>query len=69
MAVLGLAGYSCTTTKSDDRSDRFSDRADEALRDPFGYSPSFDKAGVSGGGLRELDKDAMRKDVDSVFNP
>jgi hypothetical protein len=46
------------------------ERQEAALRDPYGYKPDMsDHSDVSGGGLLDLDKDAMRKDVDRVFNP
>ena len=45
-----------------------SDRQDAALRDPFGYSPGIDND-ISGGGVSEFDRKAMRKDIDHVLNP
>ena len=45
------------------------DRQDQAMRDPFGYSPNIGKPDISGGDIGTLDKDAMRKDLDNVFNP
>lgn len=45
------------------------ERQDRALRDPFGYKPDWSGTGVSGGGTAELDKEALRKDLDHVFNP
>jgi hypothetical protein len=43
-------------------------RQDEALRDPFNYSPS-DRTDISGGGVMDLKSDSLRKDVNSVFSP
>src|SRR4051812_19342343 len=45
------------------------ERQDEALRDPFGYSPNMDQRDVSGGGITNYDGPAMKKDVDHVINP
>ena len=45
------------------------DRSEEALKDPFGYSPNIGKSDISGGGIGELDEDAMRKDLDHVLDP
>lgn len=45
------------------------ERQEAALRDPYGYKPQMENQDVSGGGLFEFDKEAMRKDVDRVFNP
>jgi hypothetical protein len=45
------------------------DRQDAALRDPFGYKSDVDQYDVSGGGIGEFDRDAMKRDIDHVFNP
>lgn len=45
------------------------DRQEQALKDPFGYSPGVDRSDISGGDLGHLDKNAMKKDVDHVLNP
>ena len=44
------------------------ERQEEALRDPMNYK--VDKPNkISGGGTADLDKDALKKDFNSVFNP
>ena len=47
------------------------DRQDAAMRDPFGYSPwkKDEKSRVSGGGLGEYDREGMKHDMKSVFDP
>jgi hypothetical protein len=50
-----------------DRHPPMRERQDEALRDPFGYSPTFDR-GVSGRPWRDSDED-LQKEVDRVHNP
>ncbi|MEA2709193.1 MAG: hypothetical protein QOF78_1794 [Phycisphaerales bacterium] len=47
------------------------ERQDAALADPFGYSPNMNSAetDISGGKLNELNRGAMRKDIDHVLNP
>jgi hypothetical protein len=45
------------------------DRQEEALKDPFSYSPNKEKQDVSGGGISEYDKKAMKRDIDHVLNP
>ncbi len=45
------------------------DRQQKAMKDPFGYSPGFEKTDISGGNVGTFDKDAFKKDVDRVFNP
>lgn len=59
----------CTSPQATSRPSSLSERADEALRDPFNYKPGHENHDISGGGLTDLDKDAMRKDMDHVFNP
>lgn len=45
-------------------------RQDEALRDPWNYSPyRNDPSDVSGGGMADFKKDAFKRDVNSVFGP
>ena len=68
--ALGGAGFGCrksgepTTKRLTTR-----ERQDQALRDPFGYSPEMESTDVSGGGLGEFDKDAFRKDLKNVLDP
>ena len=47
------------------------DRQEAALKDPMGYSPNLSSpdTDISGGKLNELDRGAMRKDIDHVLNP
>jgi hypothetical protein len=62
---LLAAGFSlsCSTRESPDQ------RSEKAMRDPFGYSPKFEKTDVSGGGLFDYDKEGMRKDLKNVLDP
>ena len=47
------------------------DRQEAALKDPMGYSPNMNSpdTDISGGKLNELDRGALRKDIDHVLNP
>ena len=45
------------------------ERSQNALKDPFNYSPNVGKPDISGGNLGELNNDAMNRDLDHVFNP
>jgi hypothetical protein len=45
------------------------ERQERLLGDPFSYKMDDKKYDVSGGTIGELDRDALRKDVDSVLNP
>jgi type IV pilus biogenesis protein CpaD/CtpE len=45
------------------------ERQDQALKDPFGYSPDVDRTDISGGGLSGFDRDGFGKDIKNVFNP
>ena len=70
-AVL-LASSGCggaADEKPTTRPAKLADRTDDALRDPFGYSPSFDRTDISGGDLDHMDGKGLRKDLDHVFNP
>lgn len=60
----------CSPSHPSTQPSTVSERADQALRDPFGYNPQSTKyPDVSGGDLGHFDKDAMRKDLDDVLNP
>ena len=45
------------------------ERQDQAIKDPFGYSPGMGNTDISGGGLNEFDKDGFRKDLKNVLDP
>lgn len=51
------------------RPSSLADRSQKALKDPFGYSPEFEKSDVSGGGMMEFDQDGFNRDMDNVLNP
>ena len=55
---------------SSDHSASVRDRQDEALRDPMNYKlDGSDRNDISGGGTAEFKKDALKKDINSVFGP
>ena len=45
------------------------ERQDQAMKDPFGYSPDTDRTDISGGGLSGFDKDGFGKDMKNVLDP
>ena len=59
----------CSDKNPDAKQKTTHERQQDALRDPFGYSPQVENTDISGGDLGHFDKDAFGKDVDSVFNP
>ncbi len=63
-----LAGCASDKTGPTTRPATVRDRQDAALRDPFGYKVMQDED-VSGGKLHEFKGDAMKRDLDHVFNP
>jgi hypothetical protein len=69
---LAAAAAGCTADKQPTtRPMTAAQRQEAALADPFGYSP-MDKqqpSDISGGKIGELDRGAMKKDIDHVFNP
>jgi hypothetical protein len=44
-------------------------RQDQAMKDPFGFQPSFNPDSVGGGGTLDFDKNAFRRDVREVVDP
>ena len=65
---LIAAAFIAGCAEAPSREPSASQRADEALRDPFGYKPS-PHPDVSGGGIGQYDHGAMKRDVDTVLNP
>ena len=62
VVVAGLAGCSEPAAKADPR--------DQALKDPMNYNPAGgDKPDISGGGIMDFNKNAFKKDVNSVLSP
>jgi hypothetical protein len=46
------------------------ERQNAALRDPMGYKVNMDETdNISGGGISNYDRKAMRKDINDVLNP
>ena len=72
VCVVATVGLLCLAIgcAEDTSSAKATTRSGDALRDPFGYKPFRDEpTSISGGGLTEFDKKAMKHDLDSVFNP
>jgi hypothetical protein len=66
--ILGFAG--CTQKAAPTtRPASMHERQDQAIKDPFGYSPGMENTDISGGGFREFDKDGFRKDLNNVLDP
>ena len=68
LAVL-VAGCASNDPGPTTRPSSVRDRQEAALEDPFGYSPNMNENDISGGKLHEMDRGAMRKDIDHVLNP
>lgn len=64
LMVAGVAG-GCA---GEEKPSNMRARQDEALRDPFNYSPT-DRTDISGGGVMDLKSDSLLKDVNSVLSP
>ncbi|CAN5335210.1 hypothetical protein BH09PLA1_BH09PLA1_13730 [soil metagenome] len=45
------------------------ERHEAALKDPFSYGGDTENIDVSGGDTQTLDKKALKRDIDAVFNP
>ena len=52
-----------------DRPPTAQERQDRAMKDPFGYKPDWKGTNVSSGGVAELDKDGLKKDLGHVIMP
>ncbi len=61
--ALGCAARGPTTRPT------HSDRQAAALRDPFNYKPGMEEHNISGGDLGNLDRGAIKRDMNHVLNP
>lgn len=69
-----ILAVGCADTKGPtSRPMSFTEKQDEALKDPFGYGPKAgsgsDFPSVTGGGMGDFDKKSFNRDVDRVVNP
>jgi hypothetical protein len=65
LAVLtGCSSHNDATTRPSAHA-----RGERALEDPMGYSPDMGSTDISGGKINELDRKALKKDMDHVLNP
>ena len=60
--IIGCAPNGATTKPAS-----MYDRQEQALHDPFSYTPDFKKSDMSVSG--ENDPDGLRRDLNHVFNP
>jgi hypothetical protein len=45
------------------------ERQDQAMKDPFGYSPNAGSTDISGGGLSDFDRQGFNRDMKNVLDP
>jgi hypothetical protein len=78
LAVMLIAGCALLSGCADDKPAPHEmsvrERQDAALKDPFGYGPNtqgdlMQKEHISGGGIGDFDKKAMKRDLDDVLSP
>lgn len=67
--TLPLLALACDSDQPTTRPMSFSQRQDQALRDPMGYHPDFSEDRISSGSIWDFDKKGFKKDMDSAFNP
>lgn len=67
VAVCLLCG--CASEQPTTRPSSTYDRAEDALRNPFGYSPGMKKPDISGGGIGDFDREGFEKDLKDAINP
>ncbi len=63
-AAVGMLLAGCTEPE------RKPDARDQALKDPMNYNPAgSERPDITGGGILDLDRSAVRKDMDHVLSP
>ena len=68
LICVALAGCAADTSKPTTQPTNMRERQDQAMKDPFGYSPKMNDD-ISGGGIGEFDKDAFQRDVKNALDP
>ena len=72
VAIASLVAIGCADTNKSEPTTRpltVRERHEQALQDPFSYGGDTEKIDISGGDTRTLDKKALKRDIDTVFNP
>jgi hypothetical protein len=73
LAFVSLLAIGCADTNKDSqpttRPLSVRERHEQALKDPFSYGGDTENVDVSGGDTNTLDKKALKRDIDTVFNP
>ena len=62
----------CTYNSGQPEPQTLRDKQDQAVRDPINYKPDNENTkpyDISGGGINNLDKGALKKDLHDVFDP
>ena len=63
IGAAGVVGGGCVSDTS------MRDRQDEAMKDPFHYSPNMERTDITGGNIGSFNGKAFGKDLDDVINP
>src|SRR5436190_15866275 len=69
---LCLLFIGCTYNSGGAEPSTLRDKQDQAVRDPINYKPDNENTqpyDISGGGINNLDKNALKKDLHNVFDP
>jgi hypothetical protein len=70
LAMLGASlGLPACSSQQPDPQAQMYDRQEQALKHPFDYTAGNDNPDISGGGIGDLDKKALGKDLHDFFNP
>jgi hypothetical protein len=73
MSFASLGAIGCADTNKNGqpttRPMSVRERQEAALKDPFNYGNDNETIDVSGGDTQTLDKKALKRDIDTVFNP
>ena len=69
LAAVGVAAGCESSGGPTSRPVSFRERQDQALKDPMNYKPDFSSDRVSSGGISDFDKEGLKKDLRSVFDP
>ena len=71
LCLTGLVSFvsGCTNQGPTTQPASMAERQDQALQNPFGYTPDMKQTDLTVGGHGDFDKEGLKHDQDILFNP
>ncbi len=72
LSSILLLSVGCTYNATGNEPETLQQKQEETVRDPISYKPDNENTkpyDISGGGINNLDSNALKKDIDHVLDP